>query len=184
MTGAHGRLLCPCCSALPVPPGRVRREKAQALTCFLYLSLEALNFPLVTTAQGSGHCRPYAILPHLTACRGRRHLSVLRGWRELPWLRAPLSLQGDNGVGRTTGRVNRKRGLGGETRLPRAPSALPSCRDARGDRGFFGGGSSPLGSPESRRPDRLPVPQHPWPGGLELPLPARPSTGTVPPATG
>lgn len=84
------------CSALlqcsPLPPGPVRGEKPQALTCFLYLSLEALNFPLVAPAQGGGRCRPYAILPHLTACLGCCHLSVLRG-RELPGLRAPLSLQ-------------------------------------------------------------------------------------------
>lgn len=60
--------------------------------CFLYLSLEALNFPLVTTAQGSGHRRPYAILLQGAACLLRSHLSVLRGGRELPWLRAALSL--------------------------------------------------------------------------------------------
>lgn len=32
---------------------------------------------------------------------------------------------------------------GGETRLPRAPSALPSCRDARRDRGRSGEAAAP-----------------------------------------
>lgn len=122
----------------------MRREKAQALTCFLYLSLEALNFPLVTPAQGSGHCRPYAILPHLTACRGRRHLSVLRGWRELPWLRAPLSLQGDNtGWGGRQDESIENRAGGGKRGSPEPPLPSPAAETRAGTGVFWGEAAAP-----------------------------------------
>lgn len=103
----------------------------------MYLSLEALNFPLVTTAQGSGHRRPYAILLQGAACLLRSHLSVLRGGRELPWLRAALSLQGDNnGVGRTTGAVNRIWGAGGVTSEPLRPPLWAQGPLGAGDGGL------------------------------------------------
>lgn len=59
--------------------------------CFLDLSAEALNFPLVTTTH-SGRSRPYSILPHFTVCLGRCHISILRGLSQQHCLFAPLRL--------------------------------------------------------------------------------------------
>lgn len=39
--------------------------------------------------------------------------------------------------------------------VPGAPSALPSCRDTRRDKGVFGNGKQPLHSPGSHCPEQL-----------------------------
>lgn len=62
---------------------RTERQPVGSI-CFLDLSLEALNVPLV--APGAGSRWPHAVLLRLRAVRGAR--------RELPRLHAPLGLHG------------------------------------------------------------------------------------------
>lgn len=96
--------------------------------------------------------------------------------------RSPQPTRRQHGVGRTTGRVNRKRGWGVGNAAPPSPLCPPQLpRRAQGP-GFFGG---------RQRPPRFPGKSPSWPAP-SAPAPTsqwhcaapRPGVGTVPTAMG